>query len=99
MESGSRHNRSGGTGARRPYEWTRNLSYTEASGYSQGDLAEITTPLIALDDASLGYQLSFWYHMYGADMGTLGVLVDNGSGAVSICLYRVSSKRPLMMHG
>ena len=58
--------------------------YTEASGYAQGDLAEITTPLIALDDVSLGYQLSFWYHMYGADMGTLEVLVDNGSGAVSI---------------
>ena len=58
--------------------------YTEATGASQGDFAEITTPLIALDDASLGYQLSFWYHMFGGDMGTLEVLVENGSGAVSI---------------
>ncbi|HAB89460.1 MAG TPA: hypothetical protein DCF84_02910 [Bacteroidetes bacterium] len=83
---------SGGTG---PFgDHTTGLGtylYTEATGSSQGDFADITTPLIALDDASLGYQLSFWYHMFGGDMGTLEVLVDNGSGAVSI--YSLSGQQ------
>ena len=58
--------------------------YTEASSGFQGAVAEITSPLIALDDPSVGYQLTFWYHMYGSDMGTLEVLVDNGSGGTAI---------------
>ena len=58
--------------------------YTEATSGSFGAVAEITSPLIALDDPTVGYQLSFWYHMFGATMGSLEVLVDNGSGGTAI---------------
>ena len=55
-----------------------NYIYTEASGYSSGDIAYITSPMF--DVTSLNTpELTFYYHMYGYDMGTLEVEVVKGA--------------------
>ncbi len=53
-------------------------AYAEASGSDEGDIAELLSP--ALDLSSLTQpQFSFYYHMYGADMGTLYVDTFDGT--------------------
>ncbi|XP_057298293.1 MAM and LDL-receptor class A domain-containing protein 2-like isoform X2 [Hydractinia symbiolongicarpus] len=46
--------------------------FTEASNKKNGDKARILSPVNA---ATQGQCLQFWYHMYGADMGTLSVFL------------------------
>lgn len=46
--------------------------FTEASSKKNGDKARILSPVNA---ATQGQCLQFWYHMYGADMGTLSVFL------------------------
>ncbi len=50
--------------------------FTEASNGSSGNIAELITPIIDISSLTVP-QLSFYYHMYGADMGTLHVDVYN----------------------
>lgn len=53
--------------------------FTEASGSATGALAEIISPCIDMGSSNYAL-LTFWYHMYGADMGDLYVDVQsNGS--------------------
>jgi PKD repeat protein/photosystem II stability/assembly factor-like uncharacterized protein len=54
--------------------------YTEASQpAAQGEVAELISPCISIP-SSTSYQLSFWYHMYGADITALNVdIYSNGS--------------------
>ncbi|QTY27998.1 choice-of-anchor J domain-containing protein [Flavobacterium sp. CS20] len=49
-----------------------NYVFTEASSGTQGDEAILLSPLVDLSTLTQP-ALSFWYHMYGADMGTLAV--------------------------
>ncbi len=56
-----------------------NFAFTEASSGGQGDEALLVSPLIDVS-ALTSPALSFWYHMHGADMGTLNVDIDDGSG-------------------
>jgi hypothetical protein len=53
--------------------------YTEATGPSAGDVANIITPQFDVSGLTIPV-FSFWYHMYGAAMGTLNVdySTDNG---------------------
>ncbi|WP_162182441.1 fibronectin type III domain-containing protein [Lacinutrix jangbogonensis] len=52
--------------------------YTEASGYATGDVAELYSPIIDISSLTVP-QLSFYYHMYGVDMGSLHVdVLNNG---------------------
>ena len=51
--------------------------YTETSSGSLGDTYTLTTPCIDMG-AVVAPRLSFWYHMYGASMGTLKVSVIAG---------------------
>ncbi len=53
--------------------------YTESSGYNTGDVAELYTPLLDLSTMSIP-QLSFYYHMFGGNMGSLHVdIFNNGT--------------------
>ncbi|MBQ0768680.1 MAG: T9SS type A sorting domain-containing protein [Bizionia sp.] len=58
-----------------PSVTTGNYLFTEATSGSVGDITEITSPLVDLTALTVP-ALSFSYHMYGTDMGTLEVLVN-----------------------
>lgn len=53
--------------------------YTEASGSNAGDVTEFTSPCISLPTNAGALSLSFWYHMFGANMGELHIDVYNGT--------------------
>ncbi|MEX1193248.1 MAG: T9SS type A sorting domain-containing protein, partial [Brumimicrobium sp.] len=53
--------------------------YTEASGGTNGDTATITTPDIDLSTLTDPY-MTFYYHMFGADITSLEVEVSNDGG-------------------
>lgn len=55
--------------------------FTEATNNSL--TATISSPLIDLSPLNTP-ELRFWYHMYGANIGTLSVEINNGSGWVNI---------------
>jgi hypothetical protein len=56
-----------------------NYLYTEASGGCFSMVARVISPCVDLS-GSTNPRLTFWYHMYGADMGELHVdLFDNGA--------------------
>ncbi|WP_046757184.1 T9SS type A sorting domain-containing protein [Kordia jejudonensis] len=70
---------SGGTGPD-PSITTGNYFYTEASGASNGNVTELVSPLVDLT-ALTAPALTFNYHMYGVQIGTLDVIV-NGTTTV-----------------
>ena len=60
-----------------------NYFYIEASSGSQGDVAELYSPLIDVSSLSTP-ELEFYYHMYGATMGNLYIDVNNGTNWVTV---------------
>lgn len=57
---------------------TTNYMYTEASvPAAAGDVATLTSPCIDLSSNPTGIAMDFYYHMFGADITTLFVEVDN----------------------
>ena len=69
---------SAGTGPNSSFEGN-NFVYTEATTGSQGDEAILLSPFIDLSNLSSPV-INFYLHMHGADMGTLHVDVDDGTG-------------------
>lgn len=69
----------GPTGDHTPYSSSGVYAYTESSSGSQGDEAHLTSSKIDLSGAKNPI-LTFWYHMYGFDMGSLKVEVSNDGG-------------------
>ena len=59
-------------------EFGSNYLFTEASSGVLGDEAIVLTPEVDLSNLT-NPSLSFWYHMFGADMGTLHIDVDDGT--------------------
>ena len=57
--------------------------FTETSSGSQGDQYSLFTPCVDLTTAN-GPRLSFWYHMFGVNMGTLEVFALSGGQATLI---------------
>ncbi len=55
--------------------------YTEASSGEAGDEANFISPAIDLSTHTCP-KLSFWYHMFGADMGELHIDANDGTGWV-----------------
>ncbi|MEL6625538.1 MAG: T9SS type A sorting domain-containing protein [Bacteroidota bacterium] len=55
-----------------------NYMFTEATGGTTGSLYRLTSPCIDLG-GTVGPRLSFWYHMFGDQMGTLEVLAIEGN--------------------
>ena len=47
--------------------------YTEASRQSRGDIAKLISPKLLFRGSTC---IQFYYHMYGASMGTLNVYVN-----------------------
>jgi len=54
-----------------------NYLFTEATSGSTGDAIDLTSPLVDLSGLTVP-SLSFDYHMFGGDMGTLDVIVRSG---------------------
>ena len=50
--------------------------YMEASSRQPGDFAKLNSPKLRFDGSMC---LQFFYHMYGADMGTLTVIINGKS--------------------
>ncbi len=69
---------SGGTGPGGDFGGNGKYIYTEASG-SPG-VGEISTPRIHIPSTMTAPRLVFWYHMFGPDIDSLTVDIDNGSG-------------------
>ena len=65
------------TGPAGPYNGTM-YAYTEASGSNGGDVAELISPVFDFSSLSVP-QLTFYYYMYGADIGTLSVDTYDGT--------------------
>ncbi|WNJ21628.1 GEVED domain-containing protein [Pontibacter sp. G13] len=55
-----------------------NYMFTETSSGSTGDAKYLTSPCVDMSAATGSSQLNFWYHMYGATMGTLEVHILSG---------------------
>ncbi|HBH07772.1 MAG TPA: hypothetical protein DDX92_14345 [Flavobacteriales bacterium] len=74
---GSGSTPSSGTGPSGAYSGS-NYFYTEASSGAQGDVAELYTPLVDIS-AMTNPEMSFFYHMFGVEMGNLYIEVFDGS--------------------
>ena len=62
-----------------------NYAAIEASNGSSGDVAYLEMPCVQFTGATPLADISFWYHMYGSDMGTLELEVNpGGAGWTSI---------------
>ena len=68
---------SGSTGPDDAYSGSQ-YAYTEASSGADGDFAELYSPMIDISGLT-SPSLNFYYHMYGATMGTLHVDVFDGT--------------------
>ncbi|WP_420573142.1 fibronectin type III domain-containing protein [Kordia sp.] len=73
---------SGGTGPD-PSITTGNYFYTEASAGANGDTTDLISPLVDLT-ALTAPSLSFNYHMFGGEIGTLDVLVNGTTNVWSL---------------
>ncbi len=69
---------SANTGPSGDYNGGGNYIYTEAS-IGQGT-SEIETPRIYLPTSLTSPKLEFWYHMYGQNITSLAVEIDDGTG-------------------
>ena len=54
-------------------------AYAEASGAAPGDEAELISPTFDFSSLANGVEMSFFYYMYGSDMGELHVDTYNGT--------------------
>jgi len=70
---------------------TGNYLFTEATNGSTGDAIDLVSPLVDLS-ALTTPALSFDYHMYGADMGTLEVIVTAGTPN-NVTLFTISGNQ------
>ncbi|NBC57034.1 MAG: T9SS type A sorting domain-containing protein [Bacteroidetes bacterium] len=68
-----------------------NYIFTESSSGTLGDEAIVLTPEIDLSGLT-NPSLSFWYHMFGADMGTLHVDVDDGTN-LDLSVFSISGQQ------
>ncbi|PTX59726.1 putative secreted protein (Por secretion system target) [Kordia periserrulae] len=73
---------SGGTGPS-PTITTGNYFYTEASAGSAGNTTDLISPLVDLSGLTAP-SLTFNYHMFGGNMGTLDVLVNGTTNVWSL---------------
>ena len=77
--TGSGGTASNGTGPASGNGGSGNYVYSEASGVNNGSRAYLFSPSIDLS-ALTNPELEFWYHMFGGDIDSLTVEVDDGSG-------------------
>ncbi len=70
---------SGSTGPSDDFNVGGNYVFTETSSGSTGDSVYLTSPFINISSLTTPF-LSFYYHLYGATMGTLYVEINDGTG-------------------
>jgi len=70
---------------------TGNYLFTEATSGNTGDAIDLVSPLVDLT-ALTTPALSFDYHMFGADMGTLEVIVTTGTPN-NVTLFTISGNQ------
>ena len=58
-------------------------AYSEATGASQGDIAELISPCLDVPAGASDASVRFWYHMYGSNMGTLHIDLHNGTNWIN----------------
>ncbi|MCB0851205.1 MAG: hypothetical protein KDD63_03100, partial [Bacteroidetes bacterium] len=66
--------------------------FTETSSGATGDMFTLTSPCIDLSNATAP-RLSFWYHMYGAAMGTLEAHITTPNGFDSLVAIFVGQQQ------
>lgn len=64
--------------------------YVEASGKSKNDTAALASATIATTKADNKCTMSFWYHMYGYDIGTLSVYTGKTYGQMESKIWAKS---------
>lgn len=74
---------SAGTGPSNDVSGSGNYIYTETSGGATG-AGQIQTPQLYFNPSLSTVNLSFAYHIYGADVDSFYVSVNNGSGFTSV---------------
>ncbi|WP_405377361.1 fibronectin type III domain-containing protein [Nonlabens sp. Asnod3-A02] len=79
-----------GSGSTGPGVSSGNYFITEASRGTTGDITDLISPVIDLTSLTTP-AISFDYHMYGADMGTLEVVVR--SGGVDTTVFTLSGQQ------
>lgn len=69
--------------------------FTEATGSSVGDVAELVSPCIdvPVTFASSDYSIRFWYHMYGSSMGTLHIDLFDGTNWINDITPAISGQQ------
>ncbi len=72
---------------------TGNYLYTEASGGSSGNTASLTSPQIDITALTSAPQLSFWYHFYGTQIGSMNVQISNNFGLTWTTLLTISGQQ------
>jgi hypothetical protein len=87
---------SGNTGPNYGAEGSSTYLYFEASsgwGYTAGDTAVIETGTQWQYQVQYANQMSFFYHMFGADIGTLSVEVNSGSNNSWETIWQISGQQ------
>ena len=69
-----------------------NYIYFESSGGGPGVSADLISPEVNISTLT-DPAIKFWYHMYGADMGTLSVEVSDNDGLTWTNLWSVSGEQ------
>ena len=81
-----------GTGPSGDINGTGNYIYTEASAGTPGQVAEIFAPPVDVSGLT-SPELRFWYHMWGATMGTLHVDVQSADGTWTNSVWSISGQQ------
>lgn len=81
------------TGPLTDYSGTGKFLYTEASdGVGAG---KINMPLVIVPDSADKPYLKFAYHMYGSDIHSLKVKIDNGKGAGLVNVWQLNGQQQI----
>ncbi len=67
--------------------------FTEATSGTAGAVATIDSPLVDLTPLAAP-SLQFYYHMFGNQIGTLNVQIDNGTGFVTVQTIGPGAQQP-----
>lgn len=89
---GSGGTSSGNTGPSGAYDGSGYL-YLETSGGSAGNTDSLYSPILDLTSATGDARMLFYYHMYGATMGTMGLEITTDAGATWTPLWSLSGQQ------
>ncbi|MFT6320113.1 MAG: hypothetical protein ACJAT4_001035 [Granulosicoccus sp.] len=71
--------------------------YSEASGYTEGDIAELISPFIDVASGATNPLVSFYYHMFGFQMGTLHIDLHDGTSWINDFAPAIEGQQQTLM--